>query len=63
MAGSTTDSLPRQGIKMNWIMEKLGLTDAYKKIVALEARIETMERDIDGLKMEADIMYSKSLGR
>ena len=44
-------------------MEKLGLTDAYKKIVALEARIETMERDIDGLKMEADIMYSKSLGR
>tara|TARA_R100000656_G_scaffold104606_1_gene76788 strand:+ start:459 stop:608 length:150 start_codon:yes stop_codon:yes gene_type:complete len=48
---------------MNWIMEKLGILRVYERILVLEYKIERMEKSIDGLKMEADILYSKSLER
>jgi len=48
---------------MKWIMQKLGLKDAYQRIIALEAKLDKMQTDIDGLKMEADILYANSLER
>jgi TolA-binding protein len=34
-----------------------------KKIEELEDQIRNMERDIAGLKMEADVLYAKTLER
>ena len=46
---------------MNWLLEKLGILNAYERILVLEQKISKMEREIDGLKMEADILYANSL--
>lgn len=44
-----------------WFMEWVGVLDAYQRIVDLEEKTKKIETDITGLKMEADIMYSKTL--
>ncbi len=43
-----------------WVMQLLGIND---KIKELEDQIKNMERDIAGLKMEADVLYAKTLER
>ena len=43
-----------------WVMQLLGIND---KIKELEDQIRNMERDIAGLKMEADVLYAKTLER
>jgi|TARA_Y100000289_G_C3920003_1_gene149719 uncharacterized protein YoxC len=43
-----------------WVMQLLGIND---KIEELEDQIRNMERDIAGLKMEADVLYAKTLER
>jgi hypothetical protein len=48
---------------MAWFMVKLGLEDVTFKILSLETKIDKMQTDIDGLKMEADILYANSLER
>ena len=43
-----------------WVMQLLGIND---KIKELEDQINIIERDIAGLKMEADVLYAKTLER
>jgi len=43
-----------------WVMQLLGINN---KIQELEDQIKNMERDIAGLKMEADVLYAKTLER
>ena len=43
-----------------WVMQLLGINN---KIKELEDQIKNMERDIAGLKMEADVLYAKTLER
>jgi len=43
-----------------WVMQLLGIND---KIKELEDQINNIERDIAGLKMEADVLYAKTLER
>ena len=43
-----------------WVMQLLGIND---KIKELEDQIKNIERDIAGLKMEADVLYAKTLER
>ena len=50
------------------IAKALGLTDAYTRILILEVmtdklnkKVQKLELIIDGLKMENDILYAKSL--
>jgi len=43
-----------------WIVQILGIS---AQIEELEAQIKHIERDIAGLKMEADVLYAKSLER
>jgi predicted ATP-grasp superfamily ATP-dependent carboligase len=52
------------------IAKALGLIDAYKRIIVLEVttdrldkKVQKLEIIIDGLKMENDILYAKSLKR
>ena len=39
-----------------WIMVKLGLLNAYERIVVLELKVEQMKKSLDGLKLETDIL-------
>ena len=41
---------------MKWIMEKLGLIDAYARIVELERVVIKQGKDINRLTMEANIL-------
>ena len=44
---------------INWFLDKVGIIDAFKRIIKLE-QTEEIEITIDGLKMEADILLSKT---
>lgn len=46
---------------MMWIMGEFGLIDAYERLHELEEKVVDMEVTIDGLKMEADILYAKTI--
>ena len=46
-----------------WIAELFGLQDAYSRVMVQnqEREIAEMKREINGLKMESDILYAKSI--
>jgi|TARA_B110000438_G_scaffold302425_1_gene360065 hypothetical protein len=51
-----------------WIAELFGLQDAYSRLIVLEVMVQNqereiaeMKREINGLKMESDILYAKSI--
>ena len=45
---------------INWFLDKVGIIDAFERIIKLEQTVEEIEITIDGLKMEADILLSKT---
>ena len=46
---------------INWFLDKVGIIDAFERIMKLEQTVVDMEVTIDGLKMEADILYAKTI--
>ena len=45
----------------HWFLQWIGILGWHERLVNLEQKAKDIETDISGLKMEADIMYAKTL--
>jgi len=43
------------------LLDRLGINDAFARILILEEKVQHMEKEINGLKMEANILYAKTM--